>query len=536
MNNFSSFGLPAQLVENLSKLGITVPTPIQAAAIQPALEGKDILGTAQTGTGKTAAFGLPLIAKLMSDTETCALIMTPTRELAAQVLKALQSFLGHSETIRVALLVGGEPISKQFQQLNRNPRIIVGTPGRINDHLVRNTLKLGKTNYLVLDETDRMLDMGFSEQIEKIVRHLPAEKQTLLFSATLPKSIMSLVNQYLKDPVRITIGSTTAPVENIKQELIYVSEEEKYKRLVTELEGRVGSVIVFVKTKRGAEKLAENLRDSFQDAEALHGDLRQHKRERVINAFRKQKYRVLVATDIAARGLDIDHIRHVVNFDLPQCAEDYVHRIGRTGRAGLEGSAICLVSPKDRGKWNIINAFIKGEKEPQAQSRSRSFGGNRSGGSRFGGGDDRRRSFGGDRGGDRGFGRRPSFGDRGDRAEGSSRPSYVDRGDRAEGSSRPSFADRGDRAERTEGSSRPSFADRGNREFSSSRPPYAGRSDRAEGSSRPSYADRGDRTDRNEGSSRPFTGRGDRESSSGRFSDRGDRGNSSRPFTKKRDY
>ncbi len=503
MNNFSSFGLPAQLVETLNKLHITVPTPIQTAAIPPALEGKDILGTAQTGTGKTAAFGIPLIAQLMTDTKTSALIMTPTRELAAQVLKALQSFLGHSETIRTALLVGGEPIMKQIKQLHGHPRIIVGTPGRINDHIMRNTLKLNKTNFLVLDETDRMLDMGFSEQIEKIVKHLPAEKQTLLFSATLPKSIMSLVNQYLKDPVRITIGSTTAPVENIKQELIYVTEDEKYTRLVTELEGRTGSVVVFVKTKRGAEKLAENLRDSFQDAEALHGDLRQHKRERIINAFRKQKYRVLVATDIAARGLDIDHVRHVVNFDLPQCAEDYVHRIGRTGRAGLEGSAICLVSPKDRSKWNIINAFIKGEKEPQAQSRSRSFGGGSRGGSRFGGGR-----------GDRSFGRRPSYADRGDRSE------------RNDGSSRSSYGSRGDR----EGSSGRSF----DRDSSTpNRSPYAGRSDRNEGSFGNSHRsfDKDSHS-----SSRPYAGRGDRESSSSRFSDRGNRENSGRPFAKKRDY
>lgn len=354
---FESLGLPAKLLQSLARMQFTTPTPIQAMAIPLALAGRDILGSAQTGTGKTGAFGIPLIVKLMEDPHAGAIVMTPTRELAAQVLALLQQLIPVA-TIKTALLIGGEPLPKQFRQLAVNPQIIVGTPGRINDHLVRGTLKLARTRFLVLDETDRMLDMGFGVQIDKIVAHLPKERQTMMFSATMPEEIVRLSGKYLKSPERIAIGSTIAPSTQIKQEMIQVSETDKYMRLLAELEARTGSIIVFVKTKHGSKRLAERLNTTSHSADAIHGNLQQNKRDRVIQSFRDKKYRILVATDVAARGLDIPHIEHVINFDLPQCPEDYIHRIGRTARAGASGNAINLVTPEDHDKWNAIHRLM----------------------------------------------------------------------------------------------------------------------------------------------------------------------------------
>lgn len=365
MDNFISFGLPEQLLSSLERLQFKCPTPIQLQTIPRALEGRDILGTAQTGTGKTAAFGIPLIARLLANQTSSALVMTPTRELAAQVIKVMHDLLGRQSGMKTALLIGGESIDKQLAQLKGRPRLIVGTPGRINDHLTRGSLKLNATNFLVLDETDRMLDMGFAPQIEKIAAFLPNERQTLLFSATLPKNIIVLAQKYLNNPERIAIGATTTPAAKIKQDMIHVSEIEKYDELVKQLNGREGSVIIFVKTKYGAEKIAARLRREHHSADAIHGNLRYNKREKVIRSFRDGKYRILVATDIAARGLDIPHVMHVINYDLPQCAEDYLHRIGRTARAGAEGSALCIVSPVDRVKWKAINNMMNPNEKKQ---------------------------------------------------------------------------------------------------------------------------------------------------------------------------
>lgn len=385
MENFYTFGLPAPLIEALDRLNFTKPTPIQAATIPIALNGKDVLGSAQTGTGKTAAFGIPLIAKLLSDSRSSALVLTPTRELAAQVMKALQDLLGRNSPIKSALLIGGDSMMKQMQQLRSRPRLFVGTPGRINDHLERGNLNFSQTNFLVLDETDRMLDMGFSIQIERIIKHLPKQRQTLLFSATLPKNIVKIADSYLNQPERIAVGSTSAPIQKIKQDIVHISEEDKYPQLLVQLGQRSGSIIIFVKTKFGAEKMAKRLRGENHQTDAIHGDLRHSKRETVIRGFRNSKYRILVATDIAARGLDIPHIEHVINFDLPQCPEDYIHRIGRTARAGAEGEALCFVTPGDRIKWNAINRLINPDTPPmEASKRSngkkngsekRSFGG-----------------------------------------------------------------------------------------------------------------------------------------------------------------
>jgi ATP-dependent RNA helicase DeaD len=353
MQTFLDLALPAALLQSLERMKFTTPTPVQAEAIPLALAGKDILGSAQTGTGKTAAFGIPLIARLLANPLEGALVLTPTRELAVQVLGALREMLGRS-LVPSALLIGGEPMPKQFQQLRAKPRLIVGTPGRINDHLERGSLSLAHVRFLVLDETDRMLDMGFGVQLERINKHLTSERQTLMFSATLPHNIVKLSEKYLSDPVRVSMGATNVPTANIKQDVVHMAETEKYTHLLQELQQREGSIIVFVKTKWGAEKLAEKLNRQDHSANAIHGDLRQSQRDRVIQAFRNQKHRIMVATDIAARGLDIPHIAHVINYDLPQCPEDYIHRIGRTARAGAEGSAVNLITPQDRGKWRAI--------------------------------------------------------------------------------------------------------------------------------------------------------------------------------------
>ncbi|SEM99475.1 DEAD/DEAH box helicase [Nitrosomonas marina] len=358
MKHFNLLGLPEALNHALHQMHFTEPTPIQAQTIPRALEGRDILGSAQTGTGKTAAFGIPLVARLLSNPRGSALVMTPTRELATQVMSQLQALLGRQSGIKTALLIGGESMPKQIKQLRNRPRLLVGTPGRINDHLQQGNLKLHDTGVLVLDETDRMLDMGFTSQIERILNFMPKTRQTMLFSATLPDNMVRIAGKYLNNPVRVAVDKTMTPVKKIRHDVLRVTEEEKYRKLLSELDARTGSVIVFVKTKYGTEKMAKQLSRAGHNADAIHGDLRQNKRDRVIMNFRNQKYRILVATDVAARGLDIPHIEHVINYDLPQCAEDYIHRIGRTARAGAEGSAMCLVTPANTGKWNAINRLM----------------------------------------------------------------------------------------------------------------------------------------------------------------------------------
>ncbi len=356
--SFNDFGLNPLLTESLTRMNFTKPTAIQAATISLSMQGRDVLASAETGSGKTAAFVLPMINSLLNSPRGSALVLLPTRELAVQVLDVVHNLLGNKSGIRTALIIGGEPMPKQLSQLRNRPRIIVGTPGRINDHLNRGTMMLGNTDFLVLDETDRMLDMGFGVQLDEIAKYLPSARQTLMFSATIPAAIEKVSKKYLTNPERITVGSNNTPVKNIKQDSIFTTPAEKYSVLIKELAARKGSVIIFVKTKYGADKLAVKLDKDGHTAEAIHGDLKQRQRDRVIAGFRASKYRVLVATDIAARGLDIPHIEHVINFDLPQCPEDYIHRIGRTARAGAEGSALCLISPDDRGKWTAIRRLI----------------------------------------------------------------------------------------------------------------------------------------------------------------------------------
>ena len=357
MENFLSLKLEETLFESLAKINFKAPTPIQAKAIPIALEGKDILGTAQTGTGKTGAFGIPLVNYLLKTKKETALVMTPTRELATQVMQTMNNLIGRGN-IRTALLIGGDSMQKQLKQMRRNPRLIVGTPGRINDHLKRKTLRLNNTSFLVLDESDRMLDMGFTPQINQVLQTVPKKHQTLLFSATLPGNILRLAEKYLNQPVRISVGSTSTPIEKIKQEVLHVNDGDKYNQLIKQIYIRQGSILIFVKTRRNAEKMVKRLKYDDHDADAIHGNLRQNKRDRVIKAFRNNHFRILVGTDVASRGLDIPAIKHVINFDLPQVPEDFIHRIGRTARAGAEGSALSFIGNEDKSKWNAIQRLI----------------------------------------------------------------------------------------------------------------------------------------------------------------------------------
>ncbi|MCB9991809.1 MAG: DEAD/DEAH box helicase [Rhodospirillales bacterium] len=375
MKNFEGFGLSPALNKSLEQMKYTKPTPIQVQAIPLALEGHDVMGSAQTGTGKTAAFAIPLIEKLLTDPHGSALVLTPTRELGKQIMDVMHQLLGEKSPIKTAFIIGGEPMGKQFAALRRHPRLIVGTPGRVNDHLERRSMKLDDTHFLVLDETDRMLDMGFSVQLEKIFKYMPDTRQTLMFSATLPKNILKLAEKYLNNPKRVSVGEVNVVAHNIKQEVIRIEQDKKYKELISQLYDRNGSVIVFVKTKYNADRMAKNLRRDGFASEALHGDLRQNKRGKVMQDFREMNFRVLVATDIAARGLDVPHIEHVINYDLPQVAEDFIHRMGRTARAGAEGSAISFVSNQDGRKWHAIECLLnpgaKLEKEPGAKRNSK---------------------------------------------------------------------------------------------------------------------------------------------------------------------
>ena len=359
MTTFKSLGLSDTLTNALKNIHITVPTPIQTQAIPEALAGHDVLASAQTGTGKTMAYALPLLA-----TDENSLILAPTREIATQVEKSIRQLLPKKEGFHTALIIGGESMGKQLFALKKHPRMVIGTPGRVNDHLKRGTLKLGNFSKLVLDETDRMLDMGFSEAIDDILKHLPQKRQTLMFSATMPSMIVKLSQKYLIDPKHIEVGSRTEPTAQVKQESIRLGNDEKFSKLLHELNEREGSAIVFVKTKWLADQLAEKLQKNHHEAEAIHGDLRQRKRDQVIRAFRSEKIRILVATDIAARGLDVPHVMHVINYDLPQCPEDYIHRIGRTGRAGAEGFALSFISRDDEYQWKRIQKMIGGEDVP----------------------------------------------------------------------------------------------------------------------------------------------------------------------------
>ncbi len=373
--NFNELPIENKLKNSIKFADFKTPTPIQSQSIPISLTGKDILGTAQTGTGKTLAFTIPMINKLILDKNAMALIVCPTRELASQVMQTVLKLNVREIGIGNALLIGGESMQKQLKKLKKRARIIVGTPGRINDHVKRQSLDLSKVNYLVLDETDRMLDMGFTPQIELILKFIPKKHQTLLFSATLPNNILKISEKYLNNPERVAVGSLSTPIEKIKQETFQVNPDKKYHELINQLVERNGSILVFVKTKHGADKIVKRLKYDGHSADAIHGNLRQSKRDRVINGFRNGKSRILIATDVAARGLDIPLIQHVINYDLPQVPEDYIHRIGRTGRAGKEGSALTFLTQNDKSMWNSISRLIDPNFKPDQSGTKRGFKG-----------------------------------------------------------------------------------------------------------------------------------------------------------------
>ncbi|NBV40588.1 DEAD/DEAH box helicase [bacterium] len=362
--NFQALGVAPVIVAALNQLNITTPTPVQEQAIPKVLEGKDVLVSAQTGTGKTFAYVLPMVMRLLEDPKAKALIIAPTRELALQIQQNIQALPLRELRLRTVMLIGGQSITPQFRDLRQNPRIIIGTPGRINDHLERESLFLDRVQMLVLDEFDRMLDMGFEMQLDTIREQLPQTRQTLMFSATVPDNVSKLIVKYTQDPVRIAIGEANTATLNVKQEIVKTSIKDKFALLLDQLQSREGTAIIFVKTKMKAEELSEKLQDENHTAAAMHGDLRQQKRERIIQSFRQQKHRIMVATDVAARGIDVPHVQHVINYDLPECPEDYVHRIGRTGRAGAQGSAVSFICPQDNYKWRSIYKLMNMHKNP----------------------------------------------------------------------------------------------------------------------------------------------------------------------------
>jgi ATP-dependent RNA helicase RhlE len=385
-------GMHQSLLTHLTSMGFTIPTPIQAQAIPVALTGVDVLGIAQTGTGKTLAFAIPMIERL-AKTKGRGLVLLPTRELAMQVEETMRK-IASKFGARTVLLIGGVAMGPQEKMLRTNPHIIVATPGRLLDHLSQGAVKLDKVEVLVFDEADRMLDMGFAPQIERILQTVPAARQTMLFSATMPVEIARIATKYMRTPVRIEVAPPGLTVDKIAQEIIVTQKSEKQTLLEKVLGEHTGATIVFTRTKHGAGRVARNLVKAGITAAEMHSDRSQSQRQRALEGFKRGTHRVLVATDIAARGIDVSNITLVVNFDLPDNPEDYVHRIGRTGRAGRDGLAITFVEPEQARDFQLIERLIKKTIPERAGTpelrRGGSFGGSsrpQRGGSRgsFGG-------------------------------------------------------------------------------------------------------------------------------------------------------
>lgn len=357
-NTFANLGIGENILKVLSDLKFTVPTPIQHKAIPVAIEGKDVVGIAQTGTGKSLAFGIPLLQRLMANQQGRGLVILPTRELADQIATTLMK-IGYPFGLKTAVLIGGASMYQQVNQLRRNPHIIIGTPGRINDHIKQKTLNLSNVSILVLDEADCMLDMGFAPQIKQILLSVPKERQTMLFSATMPDEIIKIATTYMKLPVRVEIARPGTTNEKVEHELFFIKKENKGALLEKLLKEYTGSVLVFCRTKFSAAKLSRNLNNKNFAAAEIHSNRSLGQRRLALEGFKTGKFRVLVATDIASRGIDVKGIELVVNYDLPEGAGDYVHRIGRTGRAGLTGRAISFAEPAQRAKVREIERLIR---------------------------------------------------------------------------------------------------------------------------------------------------------------------------------
>lgn len=357
VTTFHGLGIAPLLLEALERLRFTSPTPIQQQAIPIAVQGKDIVGIAQTGTGKTLAYGIPMIQRL-AQAKGNALVVVPTRELALQVEETLQQ-IGRVVNLRIAVLIGGAPYGPQRRDLSRKPHVIIATPGRLIDHLEQKTFRLNESRIIVLDEADRMLDMGFAPQIQRIIVALPKERQTMLFSATMPPKILKMAASYMKLPVRIEIAPTGTTAERVTQEIFITSKDVKTRLLDKILSDYNGTTLVFMKTKHGTKKLARSVRAMGHTVAELHGNRSLSQRRDALEGFKTGKYRVLIATDIASRGIDVVGIDLVINYDLPMSSEDYVHRIGRTARAGAGGHAISFVTPDQRHDLRSIERLIR---------------------------------------------------------------------------------------------------------------------------------------------------------------------------------
>ena len=365
MNEFKEMGLPERLVAKLTELGITDPTPIQTRAIPEALAGRDVMGLAQTGTGKTAAFGLPLVTKMLKagirpDPKTArGLVLAPTRELAKQIHDTLRDYTTGTG-LKVGLVVGGQSINAQIQRLFKGTDLLVATPGRLIDLMDRKAIRLDLTQFLVLDEADQMLDMGFIHALRKIAAMLPKKRQTMLFSATMPKQMAELAQSYLNDPVRVQVSPPGKAADKVTQEVHFIAKSQKSALLIELLSKHKDELaLVFGRTKHGSEKLMKSLRAAGFAAESIHGNKSQGQRDRAIAGFKSGEVKVLVATDVAARGLDIPAVRHVYNYDLPNVPDNYVHRIGRTARAGAAGAAVAFCSPEEIGELKAIQKTMK---------------------------------------------------------------------------------------------------------------------------------------------------------------------------------
>ncbi|MBX7255703.1 MAG: DEAD/DEAH box helicase [Candidatus Hydrogenedentes bacterium] len=390
---FSVFGLDPRCLRVLHEQNITTPTPVQAQAIPVALTGKDLVAVAQTGTGKTLAFTLPSLTRLGATklTRNMMLVLTPTRELAVQVQRVIEE-VGKAVQIKSIVLYGGVGLQRQAEDLRRGRAVIVATPGRLLDHMNRGNINFKDLSILVLDEADRMLDMGFLPDIRSILRKLPKERQTMMFSATFPDEIARLTSEMMHDPERINVGSISKPVESVRQLLYPVMSEDKSGLLIEILRKQeINSAVIFLRTKSRTDRLATTLRKAGFKAAAIHGDLSQKQREQALEGFRNGRYKILVATDVAARGLDVEGISHVVNYDIPPTAEDYLHRIGRTARASAEGDAITFVSPSEhlaletieralgrrlpRQEWEkappVLSLFVPKEEQTSARAPKR---------------------------------------------------------------------------------------------------------------------------------------------------------------------
>jgi ATP-dependent RNA helicase RhlE len=357
-DSFNGLGIAPGLMDVIAKLKFTVPTPIQYKAIPIATSGMDIIGIAQTGTGKTLAFGIPMVQRLAQENHGRGLIVTPTRELAMQVNETMIK-LAPAFKMKTVVLIGGQSMYPQIQGLRQNPRIIIATPGRLLDHMERRTVRLDDIKILVLDEADRMLDMGFMPQIREILRAIPKERQTMLFSATMPADIVDIASRHMKLPVRTEIAPQGTAAELVSQEIFVVRGDLKMALLKEILKQYTGSVLLFTRTKRGAAKVTRYLKQSGYSASEIHSDRSMGQRKEALQGFKTGKHRILVATDIAARGIDVVGIELVLNYDLPDEPGNYVHRIGRTGRAGMAGHAISLATPDQAGDVRSIEKIIR---------------------------------------------------------------------------------------------------------------------------------------------------------------------------------